>query len=192
MIVVFERIRRGPRDAYGGILRAGNTRRQVAVGAIALAVGLEFGTAVPGLRLLLAGAVVAAPAFLFVQFWRGLVWLRAGGNLDALLARRHQRDWRGWRLLWLAFACGWGLDLVATIRFFAVPTVRELHPVTVAFYQAAGIPGAIAAAVVYAGIVVALTAELPRPLDFDFLAVVTLWYGILVVHNFVLLLGGAT
>lgn len=188
---MFDSIGHGLVAECGRILRPTTTRRKVAVGAVALAVVLELATAVPGFRLLLAGVMIYGPVFLFVRFWRGLVWLRGEGDLDALLARRHNHDWRGWRQLWLAFAVVWGLDLVATVWFFVVPTVRELHPLTVALYQAAGIPGAVFAAVAYAGIVGVATAKLPAPLDFDFLALATLWYGILVVHNYVLLLGGA-
>jgi hypothetical protein len=33
---------------------------------------------------------------------------------------------------------------------------------------------------------------LPAPRDFDFLLAATLWYGLLVVHSYVLLLGGKT
>lgn len=166
--------------------------RRVALGAlvVALAVLAEFRTAVPGLRLLLAAVVIWAPAFLFVRFWRGLAWLRDESELDALLRRRHRRDWRGWRRLWLAFGVLWLLDLAATVWFFFVPTVRELHPITVFLHGIAGIPGVVLAGTAYAGLVVVITRLLSSPRDFDFLLAAALWYGILVVHNYVLLLGG--
>lgn len=73
--------------------------------------------------------------------------------------------------------------------FFFVPGVSELHPVTVFLYQIAGILGVMFVGASYAGFVVVITQTLPAPVDFDFLVAAMLWYGILVVHNYVLLLG---
>lgn len=166
-----------------------NSRVRLAA-LVVLAVVAELWTTVPGLRLLLAVVVMYAPAFLFIRFWRFLIWLRGGGNLDGLLARRYRHDWRGWKLLWSAFGTVWLLDLVATVWFFFLPGVSELHPVTVFLHQVAGIPGVVFAGASYAGLAIAITRRLPAPVDFDFLVATMLWYGVLVVHNYVLLLGG--
>ncbi len=168
-----------------------NRPLQISLVSIGVALVAERVTGVPGLRLLLAATVVVGPAVLFDRFWRLLVLLREE-DIDALLARRRDRDWRGWRLLWPAFVGVWALDLAATVWFFFVPTVRELHPVTVSLYGVAGVPGVLAAGTSYALVVVALVRALPAPRDFDFLLAATLWYGLLVVHNYVLLLGGRT
>lgn len=175
---------------HGWILRMGGSRIQVTGLVIVLAIVVELWTAVPGLRLLLSIVVIYGPAFLFVRFWRVLMWLRRGDNLDKLLMDRHRREWRGRTLVWLAFGIVWLLDLVATVWFFFVPTVNELHPVTLFLYQVAGIPGVVFAGVSYAALVVIIIYKLPNPVDFDFLVAAMLWYGILVVHNYVLLLGG--
>ena len=188
----FDIVRRSGPVGWGRLRRRCDYRVTLAALAVGLAVVAEFRTAVPGFRLLLAGAVVLAPAFLFVRFWRVLAWLRDENELDALLQRRHRRDWRGRRRLWLAFEAVWLLDLVATVRFFAVPGVRELHPVTVLLYRVAGPPGVVLAGTAYAVLVVAIVRGLPRPRDVDFLLAAALWYGVLVVHNYVLLLGGRT
>ncbi len=74
--------------------------------------------------------------------------------------------------------------------FFFVPNVSELHPVTIFLHQVAGIPGVVFAGAAYAGLVVVITRKLPTPADFDFLVAAMLWYGVLVVCNYVLLLGG--
>jgi hypothetical protein len=174
---------------YGWVHRVGDIRIRLAGLVVVLAVAAEVWTVVPGLRLLLVAVVIYAPAFLFVRFWKGLAWLREGNNLDELLARRHRREWRGWKLLWVAFGVVWLLDLIATVWFFFVPTLSELHPITVFLYQTAGIPGVVFAGTAYAVLVVLIVHELPKPRDFDFLAAATVWYGILVVHNYVLLLG---
>lgn len=169
---------------------SGVDRRVPAAGlVVALALWAELRTPVPGLRLLLAVAVVYAPAFVFERFWRGLLWLGRGDGLDRFLARRGDRDWRGRRTVWLAFATAWFLDLVATVSFFFHPYLRELHPLTVFLYDVAGIPGVVVAAASYAGVVVAVTRALASPTDFDFLLAATLWYALLVFHNAVLLLG---
>jgi hypothetical protein len=170
-------------------LRSGSAGVRVAVLAALLAVVVEFRTPLPGLRLLLVAVVVVAPAVLFDRFWRALLLLR-GGGLDALLAKRGRRDWRGWTWLWLAFGTGWALDLVATVWFFSVPTVTELHPVTLFLYGVAGVPGVLLAGVSYAAVVVVAVRTLPRPWGFDLLLLATLSYGLFAVHNYVLLLGG--
>jgi hypothetical protein len=171
------------------LLQSKSGRAHVAVLVVLLAVVVEFWTPLPGLRLLLVAVVVVAPAVLFDRFWRALLLLR-GGGLDALLAKRGRRDWRGWTWLWLAFAAVWALDLVATVWFFFVPTVTELHPVTVFLYGVAGVPGVLFAGVSYAAIVVVAVRALSRPRGFDLLLLATLSYGLFVVHNYVLLLGG--
>lgn len=183
-------IRRTIASGHGWVPQPGNARIQLAALVVILAIATELWTVVPGLRLLLAVVVIYAPAFLFIRFWRFLIWLRGGDNLDKLLARRHQRDWQGWKLLWLTFGTVWLLDLVATVWFFFVPDVSELHPVTIFLHQVAGIPGVVFAGAAYAGLVVVITRKLPAPVDFDFLVAAMLWYGVLVVHNYVLLLGG--
>lgn len=168
-----------------------NRPLQVTLAAVGVALVAERVTGLPGLRLLPAAAVVVGPAVVFDRFWRLLVLLREE-DIDELLARRESREWRGWRLLWPAFVGVWAFDLAVTVWFFFVPTVSELHPVTVFLYGVAGVPGVLAAGTSYALVVVALVRALPSPRDFDFLLVATLWYGLLVVHNYVLLLGGRT
>lgn len=187
--MVFGSIRRTIVSEGRWIPRLRNNRVQLAA-LIVLAIVTELWTIVPGLRLLLAVVVIYAPTFLFIRFWRFLIWLRGGDNLDTLLARRYRHNWRGWKLLWLAFGTVWLLDLVATVWFFFLPGVSELHPVTVFLYQIAGIPGVVFAGASYAGLVIVITRKLPAPVDFDFLVATMLWYGILVVSNSVLLLGG--
>lgn len=187
--VVFRSIRRTIASEQRWLPQPRDSRVQLAA-LVALAIVTELWTTVPGLRLLLAVVVIYAPAFLFIRFWRFLIWLRGGDNLDTLLAQRYRHDWRGWKLLWLAFGTFWLLDLVATVWFFFLPGVSELHPVTVFLYQLAGIPGVVFAGTSYAGLVIAITRKLPTPIDFDFLVATMLWYGILVVSNYVLLLGG--
>lgn len=177
--------------ARARLLQSGRGRAHVVILTVLLAVVVEFWTPLPGLRLLLVAVVVVAPAVLFGRFWRALLLLRDGG-LDVLLAKRGQRDWRGWTWLWLAFAVVWALDLVATVWFFFVPTVTELHPVTVFLYGVAGVPGVLLAGVSYAVVVVAAVRALSRPRGFDLLLFATLSYGLFVVHNYVLLLGGRT
>jgi len=176
---------------YRRVLRPADARAGLVVLAVAVGAVTEFWTPLPGLRLLLAVAVIAGPAVLFDRFWRALLVLR-DGNVDEVLARPERRDWRGRRLLWVAFVAVWALDLVATVWFFFVPTVRELHPVTVFLYGVAGVPGVLVAGTSYALVVAALVRALSRPHDVGFLVAATLWYGILVVHNYVLLLGGRT
>ncbi len=189
--MLFGTTRRSPVPGCSEFFRHRDTRVGVGISVAALAVVAEWLTPLPGLRLLLAVAVIAGPAVLFDRFWRFLVALR-DEDIDELLGRRYSRDWRGWRLLWPAFVGVWALDLVATVWFFFVPTVSELHPVTVALYGIAGVPGVLAAGTAYALVAVALVRALPAPRDFDFLLAATLWYGVLVVHNSVLLLGGKT
>lgn len=188
--MAFGRVQRTIASEYDRVLRPRDARVRLALLTVVLAVVAERWTAVPGLSVLLAVIVIYAPTFLFVRFWRFLIWLRGAGNLDELLSRRYRRDWRGWKLLWLAFGLVWSLDLVATVWFFFVPGVHELHPITVFLYGVAGTPGVVLAGASYAGLVVAITRKLPAPIDFDFLVSAALWYGILVVHNYVLLLGG--
>lgn len=190
--MVVESTPRAIASELGWLPRPGDARVRLAVLIVVLAVAAERWTVVPGFRLLLAVVVIYAPTFLFVRFWRFLMWLREGDGLDELLAQRYRRDWQGWRLLWLAFGIVWLLDLVATVSFFLVPGVTELHPVTVFLHQVVGTPGVVFGGASYAGLVVAITRRLPAPLDFDFLMAAALWYGILVVHNYVLLLGGRT
>jgi hypothetical protein len=171
------------------LLRSGTTRIHVAAAVVLLAAVAEFSTPLPGFRLLLVAVVVVAPAVLFDRFWRALLLLGSGG-VDVLLAKRRRRDWWGWTRLWLAFVVVWGLDLIATVWFFFVPTVVELHPVTVFLYGVAGVPGVLFAGVSYALLVVVTVRALPRPWGFDLLLLATLSYGLFVVHNYVLLLGG--
>jgi hypothetical protein len=177
------------RSGYGRLREPGATRITFVTLVVVLAAIVEYWTTVPGFRLLLTLVVIVAPAVLFDRFWRLLMVLREG-NIDELLARRRRHDWRGWRLLWLAFVAVWALDLVATVWFFFTPTARELHPVTVFLYGVAGIPGVLFAGTSYAVLAVLIVRRLPKPHDFDFLVATTLWYGLLVVHNYVLLLGG--
>jgi len=149
-----------------------------------VATAVEFATPASGLRVLVVGAAAAAPALLFLGFWRAL------GRLDELLSLRYRTDWRGRWILWAAFSVVWFADLVATVWFFFVPGLEELMPTTVLLYDLAGIPGVVVAAASYAGIVVAITRRLSEPTDVDFLLAMTLLYGVFVVHNYVLLLGG--
>jgi len=174
-----------------GSLWRGETRFQLTALVVGVAVLAELWTPFPGLRVLLAVAVIVGPAVMFDRFWRLLVVLR-DEPIDELLALRRRRDWQGWRLLWVGFVSVWALDLVATVWFFFVPTVSELHPVTVFLYELAGVPGVLIAGTSYALIAVGIARLLPEPRDFDFLLAATLWYGLLVVHNYVLLLGGRT
>lgn len=187
--VVFGSIQRTITSKRRWVSQPSNSRVQFAALVVLFAIVTELWTRLPGLRLLLAVIVIYAPAFLFIRFWRFLIWLRGGDNLDKLLARRYRHDWRGWKRLWLAFGTVWLLDLVATVWFFFVPGVSELHPVTVFLYQIAGVLGVMFAGASYAGFVVVITRTLPAPVDFDFLVAAMLWYGILVVYNYVLLLG---
>lgn len=152
--------------------------------AAAVAIVVEFATPASGLRLLVVGVAAVAPALLFLGFWRAL------GRLDELLALRYRTDRRGRWVLWGVFSAIWFADLVATVRFFLVPRVEELVPTTVFLYDLAGIPGVVVAAASYAGIVVAITRRLSEPTDVDFLLAMILLYGVFVVHNYVLLLGG--
>jgi len=152
--------------------------------AAVVATVVEFATPASGFRVLVVAAAAAAPALLFLGFWRAL------GRLDELLASRYRTDWRGQRVLWAAFSLVWFADLVATVWFFFVPGVEELVPTTVFLYGLAGVLGVVLAAAAYAGVVVAITRRLSKPADVDFLLAMTLLYGVFVVHNYVLLLGG--
>lgn len=172
-------------------------RTAITIGLVVAAFVLETWTVLPGFELLGVIAVVAAPSIAFNAFWRFLQWLQTDPLLDwpredspvgILLRNRYRRDWVGWTALWATFGTFWFMDMVATVFLFVVPDVQELHPLTVFLYDLLGVPGAVLAAVSYALLFVTITRKLPRPVDFDFLATITLCYLFLVVHNANLLL----
>jgi hypothetical protein len=182
VIALVHRIPRSP----SGFLGALDRRGWVVVGIVLLAILAEVASPLPGLRLLVVLGVIAAPALLFVALWR-VIGLLGESRAEAVIAARHRPGSRVRRILWGTFWVLWAADLVATVAFFVVPSLREVVPITVALYGLFGIPGVVLAAASYAAVVVAISRFLPAPRDADFVAAVVLLYAVFVVHNFVLL-----
>jgi hypothetical protein len=188
--MAFGRVQRTIASEYDRVLRPRDARVRLAVLTVVLAIGAERWTAVPGLSVLLAVIVIYAPMFLFVRFWRFLIWLRGRAtstncSRDGIYAIGGDGNCCGWRSGSSGHStssrrCGSSFS-PASMSYTRSPC--SLHGV-------AGTPGVVLAGASYAGLVVAITRKLPAPIDFDFLVAAALWYGILVVHNYVLLLGG--
>lgn len=90
----------------------------------------------------------------------------------------------------IAFLSLWFVDMVAAMSFFVVPYAYELNPVTVLFYEIAGLPGVALAAILYALIIVFIGHVLSHPRDVQFTAVMVTLYTLFVVNNVLLLLFG--
>lgn len=163
-----------------------DSRTRTIIVAVLVGISLEILTPLPGLRLLVALGMIAAPAVCFVLFWRGLVWLRQDRQYD-LLARRHRPDWHGRRTLWTAFWVLWAADVLAAVVFVLHPAFYEVNWITVMLFEILGATGVVLAGLCYAGIVVVLVKMLPRPHDVDVLSVSVLLYALLAVTNYVLL-----
>ncbi len=163
-----------------------DSRIQAIIVALLVGVGLEILTPVPGLRLLVALGMIAAPAVCFVLLWKGLVWLRQDRQYD-LLARRHRSDWHGRKKLWTAFWVLWAADVLAAVVFVLHPAFYEVNWITVLLFERLGAVGVIFAGLSYASIVVVLVKVLPMPYDVDILSVSVVLYALLAVTNYVLL-----